>query len=196
MQHSSSPVSEAVERLGDAAVDNVTDVVARATTWATALGAAADPDASAAGASPVADDMAAAAASMWVGGLRAMAVLAAAVTDAAAILSSPPQLVETYSVDLADQLPARTLPVRISVQRVEWASPNATGALPVVSIIDVQPVAAPTTGSADLVVFRVRPSVAPLALKVTVGVEAVGAPESEPTVLELRLSTENLVVDQ
>lgn len=192
MQHPSSPIAEAVERLGDAAVDNVTDATARVTTWAAALGAAADP---APGASPVADDVARAAASMWIGGLRAMAVTAAAVTDAAAILSCPPQLVETYAVDVADQLPGRTQPIRVAVLGVEWASANATGTLPVVVSAGAQPIAPPGEGGRDVVDLRVRPSVAPLALKVTVGVETIGTPATAPKVLVVRLSTENLVVD-
>ena len=41
MSEPSSPVSEAMERLGDAAVANVVDAVARSTAWAAAVGAAA-----------------------------------------------------------------------------------------------------------------------------------------------------------
>lgn len=193
MSEPSSPVSEAMERLGDAAVANVVDAVARSTEWAAAVGAAA---ASPTPASTVpADDLARAAMSAWVGGLRAIAVTAAAVTDAAAILSCPPGLVEHYDVDLADQLPGRAHAVTLAVAGVSWASENASGDLPIVSIADVQPIGAPTQDAPDVVQFRVRPSVAPLALVVAVEVTTIGGPGGDPVVLAIRLSPENLVID-
>lgn len=194
MAEPSTPVSEAMERLGDAAVANVADAVARSTSWAAAVGAAATSPTPAS--TVPADELARTAMSAWVGGLRAIAVTAAAVTDAAAILSCPPGLVEYYVVDLADQLPDRAHPVTLAVTNVAWASENSSGAVPVVTITDAQPIGVPPQGGSDVVEVRVRPSVAPSALMLTVTVNMVSTPATEPVVLEIRLSPENLVVDQ
>ncbi len=171
---------------------NVVEGVARCTAWATALGAAAAPSSAP---TPVADDLARSTMSSWVGALRAVAVTAAAVTDAAAIMSCPPELVECYSVDLADQLPGRVDPVTLSVEQVAWASENSSGSLPVVSIVEAQPVAAASPGGSDVITMRVRPSVAPAPLIVTVSVHVVGAPAVDPLVLDVRLSPEILDLD-
>ncbi len=207
MAEPSTPTSEAAERLGEAALTNVASVVECATALATALGNAAAPPTSAPGSSSptataptataptAADEVARSAMSAWVGGLRAIAVGAAAVTDAAAILSCPPELVERYVIDVADQIPARKASMTLSVQSTAWASANAVGTLPVVSVLTAQPVPAPSPSGADVVLFRVRPSVAPLALLVTVRVDLAGAPAAPPTDLVFRLSPENLVLE-
>jgi hypothetical protein len=122
-------------------------------------------------------------------------VAAAAVTDAAAIMSCPPQLVAYYTVDLAELFPGRSRPMTLSVKGVAWTSPNSSGALPVVSVVDDQPVGAPGTGGPDVVKVRVRPSVAAQALAVMVEFGTTGTPAVDPVLVTVRLGPENLVVD-
>jgi hypothetical protein len=183
-----------MERLGDAATTNVADAVACATAWAGAVGAAAG--ASAPPPAPAsADALARSLVSAWVGGLRAVAVTAAAVTDAAAIMSSPPQLVAYYTVDLAELFPGRSRSMKLAIKGVTWTSPNSSGAVPFVSIVDAQPVGVPGAGGADLVRFRVRPSVSVHALAVLVEFATIGTPAVDPVLVTVRLGPENVVVD-
>lgn len=220
MAEPSSPISEAMERLGEAAVTNITDAVERFSALAAAVGAAAgsttadptnadpstpDPSvpatpaaatpASASAPPPAADAFARTAMSAWSGGLKALAVTAAAVADAAAILSHPPELVEYYRIDLAEQVPGRSQPVTLTLTGVAWASANSSGALPVVSILDGNAIAPPATGGPDVVTARVRPCVAPQALEITVDVVTIGSAAVDAVALTIRLGADNLVVD-
>lgn len=194
MVEPSSPYAEAVERLGDAAMTNVADAVACGRAWAEALGATAAPS------SPPtnpADGLARAWASAWVGGLRTVGVTAAAVTDAAAIMACPPQLVAFHDVDLAELFPGRTLPVQLSIKDVVWASTNAVGNLPVVTVVDAQPTAVPVPDDDGVVLdtarVRVRPSV-PFALDLTIEFVQVGTPAPPPVTVVVRLGTHNVVL--
>ncbi len=187
MSESSTPFSEAIERLGEAAKQNVEDAVANWTAWATALGAAAATPPSA----TPRDDLARSAVAAWVGGLKAVAVNAVAISDAAAILSDPPSQEEYYDVDLAVDVPGRTNAATLSITSVAWTSKNATGDPPSVSIIGKQPIAAPPAGGPDVVRFRVVPSADAKALTVKVRVDGIGAPKK----ISVRLSPVNLVLD-
>jgi hypothetical protein len=177
-----------VERLGDAAVTNVQDAVACGRAWAAALASVADPSKAA---PPAADAAARSLMSAWVGGLRAIGVTAAAVIDAAAILSCPPHLVEYYAVDLLELLPGRTRPVVLTIKGVVWASPNSSGVLPNVAIVGDQPIAPSKVAGADTVKVSVRPSVQPAALKVALEIATVGAPPVAPVSVSVRLSPAN-----
>jgi hypothetical protein len=201
----SSPYAEAVERLGEAAMTNVADAVACGRAWAEAMGAAAAPTPPAPPNSPPpntpptnpADRLARAWVSAWVGGLKAVAVSAVAVTDAAAILAYPPQLVAYHDVDLAELLPERTLPVQLSIKGVEWSNTNAVGPLPVVTVVDAQPIAVPVPDDdgvvADTARVRVRPSV-PFALDLTIELALLGTPAVPPATVVVRLGTHNVVL--
>ena len=193
MDEPSSPIAEAVQRLGDAAATNVADAISLSRAWAAASAAAADP------ATPpgtvATDAVARSVMSAWIGGLKAIAVTAAAVTDAAAILSCPPHLVERYTVDLAELLPGRAQPVTLRVMSVVWANPNSSGVPPTVSVVGDQPIAAPEVPGTDVVMVSVRPSVQPAALKVMLEIATTGAPVVAPVSVAIRLGTENLDVD-
>lgn len=206
MTEPSSPVSEAMKRLGDAAVANVVAHTARCTAWATALGAAATTatpaDSAPADTTPAdtappsvtaGDALARSAVSAWLGCLRSLAEAASAVTDAVALLSHPPELVEYYAVDIADQLPGRRHPMTVSVRDVAWANEHTRGEHPVVAIIEAQPIGAPPQHGPDVITFRVRPSVAPSAMAVTVRADLISDPPVDPTVLTVRLAPAYLV---
>lgn len=132
--------------------------------------------------------------SAWVGGFRSIAVTAAAVTDAAAILSYPAELVERYTIDLAELLPGRTDPVMLNVMGVAWESVYDTGVEPVVMIVGGSTIA-PPAGATDVATVSVRPSVQPKALMVSMQMTTTGATSSPPVLVDVRLGPENLVVD-
>lgn len=173
-------------------MDNVADAVARLRACTDALTAVTDPTAPA---SPPADLFARSLLSVWVGGLRSIAVTASAVSDSAAILSYPPGLVDNYAIDLAELLPGRTQPVTVKVTGVAWDSPNDTGILPSVLIPRGTDIPAPPAGAPDVVTASVRPTVQPEALSVTVQITTAGSPASPPVVVDVRLGTDNLIVD-
>ena len=170
------PYAEAVERLGDAVVGNATLGAEQARALAASMEAAA-----AAGGPAARDALATAMASSWVAALRAMAAAASAITDAAAMMSYPPEPA-LYSFDLTAL--ARTEPMVVTVDAVRWSSPNETAPLPKVTVEGPSQLPPPAAGAPDLLVLRRRP---PVRSKVPVATLTLAIGSSVPLHAEFRL---------
>lgn len=192
MAEPTSPVAEAIERLGDAATTNTAEAVACAVEWAAALGAATGPTPAGA---PIADAFARAVASAWLATARSTAVAAAAITDAAAIMAHPPQLVDRHSIDLAELFPGRTQPITLEIQHVSWVTtPSPPVDAPAVTTTDAQPIAPPATGAPDTATVAVRPATLH-ALAVRIRFVRIATKPSAPVEVTVRISPTTMLLD-